>query len=329
MKTIAIVGASGLVGEKLVEIVSDKLPDFRLRLFGNSSVGKRLQIRGKNLVIESCENLKYGEITYALFAATNEISQKYIPKLVEDGVTCIDNSSAFRMDKDVPLVVPCINGHLTGGKKLISNPNCSTIQVVLAVNALKCFNPYKMTAVTYQAVSGAGKDALTDLSEKRGYGKLKSFPHPIYDNVIPFIGEEEKNGFTSEELKMVNESRKILNLPKLKVNAFCARIPVTNAHCVFVNLALREKFTLDEIRDRLKNAENVLLFDDPEAGVYPMPMMLRQTKYAGVGRITKDLTSNAVNFFVVADNLLRGASYNAYEILQTVINYDQNEIDKR
>lgn len=323
MKTIAIVGASGLVGEKLVEIISDKLPDFRLRLFGNSSVGKRTQVRGKNLVIENCGGLLDGKIDYAMFAATNEISQKYIPQLTQNGVTCVDNSSAFRLNKDVPLVVPCINGNLVKGKKLIANPNCSTIQVVLAVNALKSLQPYKMTAVTYQAVSGAGKDALLDLSQKNTYGKLKCFPHPIYDNIIPFIGQIDKNGFTNEELKLLRESRKILELPKLKVNSFCARVPVTNAHCVFVNLAVKQKFTLDEVREKLKNAENVLLFDEPENGVYPMPTMLRRTKYAGVGRVTKDPTGNAVNFFVVADNLLRGASYNAYEILQTVIDSEQ------
>lgn len=321
MKKIAIVGATGLVGEKLVEIMSATMPNVPLRLFGNTSVGTNVVYCKRSVTVESCEALKDADIDYALFAATNEISAKYIPPLVSRGVVCIDNSSHFRLKKDIPLVVTCINGKLAHGAKLIANPNCSTIQVVIAVNALKALHPTKLTAVTYQAVSGAGKLALRDLNEKHGYGKLKTFAHPIYDNVIPFIGELTSNGFTTEEMKLTHESRKILDLPHLKVNSFCARIPVTVGHSVFVNLQLKDKFDLDTVRHLLKNAPNVLLFDDADHDLYPMPTMLRNTKYVGVGRITKDPTANAVNFFVVADNLWRGAAYNAIEILETISPY--------
>lgn len=322
MKTIAIVGACGLVGDKLVDLLSDKLLNCNVRLFGNSSVGTRVLFRNKPTLIESCDNLLQGGIDYAMFMATNDVAQAYVPKLVEKGVTCIDNSSAFRMKKNVPLVVPCINGRLIATSKLIANPNCSTIQTVIAVNALKEMQPTKMTAATYQSVSGAGKAAIADLVEKRGYGKLQSFSHPICDNLIPCIGKIQSDGFTDEELKLVHESRKILDLPRFKVNSFCARIPVSVGHGVFVNLHLKEKVDLTKIRILLKNAPNVLLFDNAENGIYPMPLMLRNTKYVGVGRITKDPTANAVNFFVVADNLLRGAAYNALEILIEALKND-------
>ena len=322
MKTIAIVGACGLVGDKLMDLLSDRLPNVNVRLFGNSSVGTRVLFRNKPTLIESCDKLLDGGIDYAMFMATNEVAKEYVPKLVRSGVTCIDNSSAFRLDRDVPLVVPCINGELIRGKKLIANPNCSTIQVVVAVNALKEMQPTKMIAATYQSVSGAGKTGITDLTKQHSYGKLQCFSHPIYDNLIPCIGKIQEDGFTDEEHKLVYESRKILNLPRFKVNSFCARIPVTVGHGVFVNLHLKEKVDLPKIRSLLRSAPNVLLFDDPENGIYPMPMMMRKTKYVGVGRIVKDPTANAVNFFVVADNLLRGASYNALEILTQALKYD-------
>ena len=319
MVNIAIVGATGLVGEKLTQILSEKLPRANVRLFGNTSVGNKVLFRNKDTVIENTESLFKAHLDYAMFMATNEVAAQLIPGLVAKGVTCIDNSSHFRLRRDVPLVVPCINGEQIAGRKLIANPNCSTIQVVIAVNALKQLRPLKLTAVTYQAVSGAGKTALNDLIFQNGYGKLNNFRHPIHDNLIPMIGEIREDGFTTEERKLTDESRKILGLPQLKVNAFCARIPVTVGHGVFVNLHLKEKFDLEQVRQMLRNSPNVLLLDDAANGLYPMPITLRNTKYVGVGRITKDPTANAVNFFVVADNLLRGAAYNAYEILERCI----------
>lgn len=314
MKNIAIVGATGLVGERLVAL-TDALPRVRLRLFGNVAVGQTVRLKHGDVTVEDCENLLFSKPDYAMFMAPNEVAARYIPKLVREGTVCIDNSSQFRLKKDVPLVVSCINGVESRGRRLIANPNCSTIQTVVALNPLKRLHPVKLTAVTFQSVSGAGKAALGDWSEQRGYGKLQAFRHPIYDNIIPLIGEPLPDGFTTEERKLLSESRKILSLPRLKVNAMCVRVPVSVGHGVFVNVAFREKFTLDDVRALLKNAPNVLLLDDAECGLYPMPLTLRNTKYVGVGRLTKDPTANAVNFFCVADNLLRGAAYNAYEIL--------------
>lgn len=318
-KTVAIVGATGLVGEKLTEIMQSKLTDCDVRLFGNTQAGKRINFRNKRVTVEKTELLARADVDYAVFAATEETAKELIPSLAERGVICIDNSAYFRLKKDVPLIVPSVNGDKIGDARIIANPNCSTIQTVIAVNALKSLQPTKLTAATYQSVSGAGKAGLCDLTEKNGYGKLTAFKHPIYDNVIPQIGEVCKDGYTAEERKMLYESRKILDMPRLKVNCFCARVPVSAGHGVFVNLAFAEKVNIDEIRDLLKQAENIILLDSPEGHVYPMPMTMRNTKYVGVGRICKDRTANAVNMFVVADNLLRGAAYNAYEILECVI----------
>ncbi len=312
--TVAVVGATGLVGQKLTELLSCH-SDIRLRLFANNSAGKRVPLKYGSAIVERCEALTDKLPDFAMFMTPNEVAAKYVPQLVKKGVTVIDNSSFFRLKKNVPLVVNCVNGERARGHRLIANPNCSTIQTVVALNPLKSLGLKKLTAVTYQSVSGAGRDALGDLYEQRCYGKLKAFRHPIYDNLIPQIGDVLPNGSTTEERKLTNESRKILQLPRLKVNGFCVRVPVSVCHGVFVNVELQQKVDLDQIRTLLKNAPNVLLLDDASCGLYPMPLTLKNTKYVGVGRIAKDPTCNGVNMFVVADNLLRGAAYNAYEIL--------------
>lgn len=326
MKTLAIVGASGLVGGRLVNIVNDKRPALAVRLFGNSSVGSKTEVLSRRVTIESCDRLLCGNVDYAVFMANEDIAKRYIPPLSQKGVTCIDNSAYFRLKRDVPLVVPCINGDEIADSKIISNPNCTTIQVVLAINAIKKLEPVKITVATYQSASGAGKEGLVDLTDRATYGRLKSFAHPIFDNLIPCIGSQNANGITSEELKLVNESRKILRMPRLKVNGFCCRVPVSVCHGAYVNVRFRHKADIEEIRNLLMNAPNVLLMDG--TGVYPMPTTLRNTKYAGVGRIYADPTdSKSVNMFVVADNLLRGAAYNAYEILEEVIKRDEDAND--
>ncbi len=314
---IAIVGASGLVGNSLSKLVADKFPKAKLYLFGNKSAGQKICLRGKNYTVKQIDDILQEVPQIALFVATTDVSQKYIPLLLKLGVTCIDNSSVFRMDKEVPLVVPCINGADIGNAKLIANPNCTTIQIAIVVNALRKLCPYKMTAVTMQAVSGAGADGLTDLQEKRNYGKLKAFPHPIFDNIIPQIGDFLPNGYTTEENKVIEESEKILRMP-LAINSFCTRVPITVGHCAFVNLQCEKNFSIEQVQELLKGHHNILLFDDKTNNIYPLPTMLRATKYVGVGRVTRDKTSNGINLFVVADNLLRGASYNALEILEIV-----------
>lgn len=321
---VAVVGATGLVGQKLTELLGG-MPNVKLRLFGKDSVGSKITLQRGVATVESCETLLTAPFDYALFMATEQVAAEFAPKLVRRGVVCIDNSSYFRLRRNVPLVVSCVNGVTARGQNLIANPNCSTIQTVVALNALKKLQPTKMTAVTYQSVSGAGKEGAEDLRQRRCYGNLRSFRHPIYDNLIPLIGQMRPDGFTTEERKLTDESRKILGLPRLKVNAFCVRVPISCCHGVFVNVRLKQRAELDEIREMFKSAPNVLLLDDPRFDLYPMPILLKNTKYVGVGRITRDPTDrNAINFFCVADNLLRGAAYNAYEIFREKLKEKQN-----
>lgn len=322
MKVLGIVGASGLVGESFVEIIANKNLNVKVRLFGNASAGRKVELLGKRLTIEPCEALLEKHLDYAVFTANELVAKKYVPLLAERGTTCIDNSSYFRLKKDVPLVITSINGDTIKNSKIIANPNCSTIQTVIAVNALKSLEPVKLTAVTYQSVSGAGREGVNDLKYNRGYGSLKCFAHPIANNLIPYIGQPTSSGLTTEEMKMVKESRKILNLPKLKVNSFCCRVPTTRCHGVFVNLKCRKKIDVEEVKNLLASSPNVLVMDGEN--LYPMPISIANTKYVGVGRINRDVSSPySVNMFVVADNLLRGAAYNAYEILEYVMKAEE------
>ena len=309
--SIAVVGASGLVGEKLTQILADKLPNTPLLLYGNTSVGQRVFLNGRAHKIRPISQILADKPNYAMFMANEEIAKEYVPQLSKTCV-CVDNSSAFRLAPDVPLVVPQINGQTVGNKKVIANPNCTTIQVVIALAALKSLKPQAMTVATYQSVSGAGRDGLCDLQEKHQYGKLKSFSHPIFDNLIAQIGEILPDGTTVEEQKMRNETRKILDLPHLYVNSFCVRVPVSVGHGAFVNVTFNEPFEIEQVRELLKKEQDVLLFENDRL---PMPQVLRQTHFVGVGRLSKD-ERGGLNMFVVADNLLRGAAYNAYQILQ-------------
>ena len=324
MKTLAVVGASGLVGESFLQILANKNLNVNVRLFGNASVGRKVELFSRRIKIEPCEALKEGKIDYAVFVANEDVAKEYVPSLVQNGTVCLDNRSYFRLKKDVPLAVTSINGDTIKNSKIIANPNCSTIQTVIAVNALKSLEPVKLTAVTYQSVSGAGREGLNDLEKKRGYGELKCFAHPIANNLIPYIGRQQQaQGLTSEERKLVYESRKILNLPRLKVNAFCCRVPVTRGHGVFVNLTCKKKIDVNEVKKMLALTDNVIVIDGDNT--YPMPINIANTKYVGVGRITRDPTNaHGVNMFVVADNLLRGAAYNAYEILEYVMRLEED-----
>ncbi|MBO5867052.1 MAG: aspartate-semialdehyde dehydrogenase, partial [Clostridia bacterium] len=205
-----------------------------------------------------------------------------------------------------------------GKNKIIANPNCTTIQVAIALDCLKRLHPYKVTVCTYQAVSGAGKEGLCDLTEKRSYGKLRAFAHPIANNVLPLVGTITESGYSTEEIKMQNECVKILGLP-LAINCFCARVPVTVGHSAFVNVQFEQPFTLREVQQLLRGGKNVLTYFEPYDNLLPMPLNIRGSKYVGIGRVLRDETSNGINMFVVADNILRGASYNAYEILEIVM----------
>ena len=315
---IAVVGATGLVGESLCDILARNMPNATLQLYGNKSVGKRVCYGSKWYTVLPTENILDSLPDVAMFMANEAVAKQYVPQLAKKGVTCIDNSSYFRLQEGVPLVVPSINGGTIGKSRIVANPNCTTIQVAMALNALKSLAPCKATVATYQAVSGAGREGLADLSENRSYGKLKAFPHPIVNNVLPLVGSLTESGYTTEEIKMHNECAKILDLD-IDINCFCARVPVTVGHSAFVNVQFEKPFTMEQVARLLQKGCDILTFDQNDGSLLPMPMGVRGSKYVGVGRLVRDQTSNGINMFVVADNVLRGASYNAYEILQCVL----------
>lgn len=312
MAKIAVIGAGGLVGSKLTKILADKLPQHKIVLCGNSSVGTKVYTQGKCRVIQEIDSAEGCD--YATFMADETVAKRYVPHFARNGTVCIDNSSAFRMQKGVPLVVPQINPQTIGCSKVIANPNCTTIQIAVVLSALLQFEPTAVNVVTMQSASGAGRDALADLTEKRSYGKLKSFPHPIFDNILPKVGDSLENGTTSEELKIKCELPKILS-SSFPIDAFCTRVPITVGHCALVQLRFKKRISCEEISIALKSTENVLMLDDAANDVYPTPRVLRHTHYVGVGRIF--VSDNGVlNVFTVADNLLLGAAYNAYKILE-------------
>lgn len=316
MKTVGLVGASGLVGEKLFYLLRNRLADkIRLRLYGNKSVGKRFLFGGKWVTVEPVDNLN-ADIDFALFATDVDASTKYIPPLADNGVVCIDNSSAYRLRSDVPLIVPSVNPQTIGNAGIIANPNCVTIPVVMVLHALRRYEPTKITVATYQSASGAGRDGLDDLLQRRLPPNTKCFAEGIVDNVLPQIGDICPDGYTSEEHKLIHESRKILGMPNLAVNCFCARVPVTIGHGSFVNVQFAKPYDIADIVGLLRDAPDVILFDK----ALPTPTKVRNTRYAGVGRLTRDETcENGLNLFVVSDNLLRGAAYNAYQILELLL----------
>lgn len=317
MKNVALVGATGLVGEKLLNVLRNNLADkIKLQIYGNKSVGKRLLFGDKWVTVESVDKLMSQRPDFALFATDNDVSLQYIPQLSKNGVVCIDNSSAFRMREDVPLVVPSVNPQTAFGAKIIANPNCVTIPIAMILSALRCLTPTAVTVATYQSASGAGREGLSDLTLRRKPPRAKCFTEGIADNVIPKIGEICPDGYTSEEHKLIDESRKILGLPDLAVNCMCVRVPVTVGHCCFVNVRFQKTFTLDKVKQLLGQSTDLIVLDK----CLPMPSLMRNTKYVGVGRLTKDVTcDNGLNLFAVSDNLLRGAAVNAYQILQLLL----------
>ncbi len=329
---IAIVGATGLVGMSVIKVLEEKkLPIETYDLFATKkSANKTISILGKDCVVkelnENSFNLGYD---FAIFAANGEIAKKYAPIAVEHGCIVIDNSSYFRMFDDVPLIVPEVNfNDIYNHKGIIANPNCSTIQAMLPLKALDDkYNIKRIVYSTYQAVSGAGKDGLYDLKNINNLEPLKKFPHPIYDNCLPHIDDFTDNGYTKEEMKMINETRKILHKPDLKITATTVRVPVTNSHSESINIEFEKDFKIDGLRETLKNFPNIVLLDDPSSNLYPMPISATGHDEVFVGRIRKDYSvTSGINIWVVADNIRKGAASNAVQILENLIyNFDKKE----
>jgi len=322
MINVAVVGASGLVGAKIRDILEErKFPVDRLFAFASKkSAGKKIKFQGKEVVIEELKEDSFvnRDIDVALFAAGGSISEKYVPLAIKNNIRVVDNSSFFRMDRDVPLIIPEVNGELVNkDEMLIANPNCSTIQSVLAIAKIyEKFGIERIIYNTYQAVSGGGERALEDLYEK----KNDHWKYKIYDNLLPQIDSFLDNGYTKEEMKMVNESRKILGDDSLKVTATAIRVPVTNSHGVSINLKLKKDFDMEEIRKTLEDTPGLVLEDDLSKEIYPMPATASGKDDVFVGRLRRDFSDdNSLNLWCVADNIRKGAALNAVQIAELIV----------
>ena len=326
---IVIVGATGNVGRKMLEVLEQKkLPIDELYLVASSrSTGKKLNFNGKDHEVYNLETFDFSKVQITFFAAGSKISEEYALKAAKDS-TVIDNSSFFRMDPDVPLIVPQVNPE--DGKNLkkniIANPNCSTVQLVIALKPLHdLFNIERVVISTYQSVSGAGKASMDELIEQTkqflNNEEIKSinFTKQIAFNAIPQIDVFSDDGYTKEELKMVNETKKILD-NKIKVTATCVRIPVLVSHAESVNIQFEKSFTLEKVRSALENAEGCEVIDQRENGGYITPLEAEGKNETYISRIREDKTNkNSLDLWIVSDNLLRGAALNAVEIAETLI----------
>ena len=323
---IAIVGATGLVGRSFLRVLEEKnLPVSKYVLFASKkSAGEKLKFMGKDYIVKELTEHSFDEgFDFALFSAGGDVSKKYAPIAVSKGVIVVDNSSYFRMDDDVPLVVPEVNFEdALNNKGIIANPNCSTIQAMLPLKALDDkYHIKRIVYSTYQAVSGAGKDALDDLSNVDNSKPLKKFPHPIYNNCLPHIDKFLDNGYTKEEMKMVNETRKILHRPDLKITATAVRVPVSNSHSESINVEFEKQFKMDDLINTFKSFPNIILVDDPSTNKYPMAIDATGHDEVFVGRVRRDESvESGVNLWVVADNIRKGAASNAVQIVEKLIN---------
>lgn len=323
---VAIIGASGLVGLTVLKVLEEKaFSNVSYMLFSsNSSAGNKVHFLGEDYVLCELSDSSFNyNFDYAIFCAGSDVAEKFAPIAMSHGTTVIDNSSFFRMNPDVPLIVPEVNiNEVKNSKGIISNPNCSTIQAMLVLKPLD--DKYKIKRIvysTYQAVSGAGKLAISDLETKASSDNLKAFPYPIYNNCIPQIDSFTSSGYTKEELKMINETRKILGRPNLPITATCVRVPVVNSHSESINIEFENDFDIYDVKMLLQNSPGVLVVDNIEKEQYPLATKANGYDEVFVGRIRKDYSINhGLNLWVVADNLRKGAATNAVQILEYLIN---------
>ncbi|GGJ04667.1 aspartate-semialdehyde dehydrogenase [Alicyclobacillus cellulosilyticus] len=331
---VAVLGATGAVGRAMVETLARRnFPVAELRLLASpKSAGQTISFRGEPVVVQAAEEAAFAGIDIALFSAGADASLTFAPLAVRQGAVVIDNSSAYRMHEDVPLVVPEVNPHaLAHHRGIIANPNCSTIQLVVAVKPLVDLGLEHIHVATYQAVSGMGQKAVDALMQEVARGPASSEPtlfpvvsqpehYPMAFNVLPQCDVFLDNGYTKEEMKLVNESRKILELPGLAVSPTAVRVPVLYGHSEAVALRFSRPVRVEEVRERLARAPGVVLVDDPARRRYPHPRMAAGTGETYVGRIRQDLSDpHTVLMFIVADNLLKGAAWNAVQIAEALI----------
>jgi aspartate-semialdehyde dehydrogenase len=327
---VAVVGATGAVGEEMVLILEERdFPVKELRLFASErSIGKKIEFRNREIPVETLNEDSFKGVDIALFSAGAERSKIWAPVAVKSGCVVIDNSSQWRMEPDVPLVVPEVNPHdLKWHKGIIANPNCSTIQMVVALKPIHDVAKIKRIVVTtFQSVSGTGKKAMDELLQQTtdllNFREIKCnvYPHQIAFNVLPHIDKFLDNGYTKEEMKMVNETRKIMGDPSIRVTATTVRVPVFRCHSESVNIETEKKLSANEVRAILAGAPGVIVFDAPEKNVYPLPIYVAGKDEVYVGRIREDESiPNGINMWIVADNLRKGAALNAVQIAERLI----------
>lgn len=330
--SLAIVGATGLVGRTILEVLEEKkLPISKYTLFASSkSAGKIMHFMDSDYVVKELNENSFDEgFDFAIFSAGGDTSKKYAPIAASKGTIVIDNSSAFRMDPNVPLVVPEVNPEeIENNKGIIANPNCSTIQALVALKPLDtAYTIKRIIYSTYQAVSGAGNKGVADLdngifnySNKCCDYSLQKFPYPIFNNCLPHIDVFLDNGYSKEEEKMINETRKILKNPDLKITATTVRVPVFNSHSESINVEFEKNFKVEELRNLLAHSPGITVIDDPSNNKYPLCKDSTGSDNVYVGRIRRDYSvDSGVNLWVVADNLRKGAASNAIQILEKMI----------
>ncbi len=327
---IAIVGATGLVGHEFIKILEQRhFPIASIHLYASDrSHGRKLMVNGKEIEVQQTTEDSFKNIDIALFSAGADISRHFSPIAARAGATVVDNSAAFRMEPDVPLVVPEVNPEdIKKHHGIIANPNCSTIQMVVALNPLHKVNPIKrLTVSTYQAVSGTGLAAMEELTSQ---SKLildnkeavpKVYPHQIAFNLLPHIDVFLENGYTKEEWKMVEETRKIMHAPDMAISATCVRVPVNIGHSEAVQAEFTQPISPEEAREILAQAPGVKVMDNPNTGLYPHPWMAAGKDEVFVGRIRKDSSHpNGLVLWIVSDNLRKGAALNAVQIAEDII----------
>ncbi len=317
---IAVVGATGMVGNKMLQVLSElKFPIKNLYpMASKRSAGKEISFNGKTYIVEElCDTAFDKDIDIALFSAGGSISQRFAPIAAKKGVIVIDNSSAFRMDPKIPLVVPDVNPQdLDNHKNIIANPNCSTIQAVVALKPL--YDQYGIDRIiysTYQAVSGSGVNGYLDLESGIKGEENKFYPHPIAFNCLPHIDDFTENGYTKEELKMIDETKKILHDNTLRITATTVRVPVYYSHSESINVELKNDFELSDIFDLYQNTPGIILQDDPKNNLYPLARVAENQDQVFVGRIRRDYSlDSGLNLWVVADNIRKGAATNTVQI---------------
>lgn len=322
---IAIVGSTGLVGRTVLKVLEEKnFSNCTYTLFSSKkSAGTKLKFLGQNYIIQELTEESFDlKFDYAIFCAGGTVSEKFAPIAVSKGCTVIDNSSVFRMDSNVPLVIPEVNPEkIFENRGIIANPNCSTIQAVVTLKPLD--DRYKIKRIvysTYQAVSGAGKAGIEDLENGINGVPPKKFPHPIFNNCLPHIDVFMSDGYTKEEYKMINETRKILNKPYLPITATAVRVPVKNCHSESINVEFKTNFDIYDVKMLLQNSPGIILVDDIEKNYYPLATKADGYDDVFVGRIRRDFSvPYGINLWVVSDNLRKGAASNAVQILERLI----------